>query len=57
MDLYGGLFGLFLLTLSVILAYRWGIKPDREAKKQRSRRATSEMRRQHWERTRRPPIG
>jgi hypothetical protein len=53
MDLSAGLFGLFLLISSVILAYHWGIKPDREAKKRRAEQALAEMHRKHWERSRR----
>lgn len=52
MDLFAGLFGASLIVLSVILAYRWGIKPEREEKKRRAERALEEERRRRWENTR-----
>jgi hypothetical protein len=55
MDLFAGLFGLFLLIFSIIMAYHWGIKPDREMKKRMAEKALAEMRRKHWERSRRRP--
>jgi hypothetical protein len=55
MDFFAGFFGLFLLTVSVIVAYHWGIKPDREEKKRKAERALLEMRRRQWERSRKRP--
>jgi hypothetical protein len=55
MDLFAGLFGLLLLLISVVVAYHWGIKPDREAKKRRAEEALAEMRRRNWARGRRRP--
>ena len=55
MDLSAGLFGLVLVLISVAVAYHWGIKPDREAKKRRAEEAVAQIRRKHWERTRRRP--
>jgi hypothetical protein len=49
MDFFAGFFGLTLLTISVVLAYRWGIKPEREKKRRRAEQALAEMRRKHWE--------
>jgi hypothetical protein len=49
MDFFAGLFGLTLLTISVVLAYQWGIKPERELKRRRAEQALAEMRRKHWE--------
>jgi hypothetical protein len=53
MDFFAGLFGFILLTASVVLTYRWGIKPDREEKKRRAEQASAEMRRRNFERSRR----
>jgi hypothetical protein len=49
MDFFAGLFGLTLLTISVVLAYQWGIKPERELKRRRAEQALAKMRRKHWE--------
>jgi hypothetical protein len=59
-DYYGffaGLFGLTLLTISVIIAYQWGIKPEREENKRKAQRALAEIRHQHWERSRKGRAG
>ncbi|HUS09017.1 MAG TPA: hypothetical protein VMZ30_01035 [Pyrinomonadaceae bacterium] len=45
MDLYATMFGLGMLLLSLMVAYHWGIKPERE-KKRRAERASAEMRQQ-----------
>ena len=55
MDLFAGLFGFLLLTSSLILTYRWGVKPDREEKKRRAERVLAEARRRNWERSRKRP--
>ena len=52
MDLFAALFGGFLTVLSVVLAYHWGVKPEREEKKRRAERALAELRRKHWEKVR-----
>jgi hypothetical protein len=49
MDLFALLFGGVLTLSSVVLAYHWGIKPEREAKKRRAERALEEIRRRRWE--------
>ena len=49
MDLFAGLFGLALVTLSVGITYHWGIKPEREEKKRRAEQALADSRRQRWE--------
>lgn len=53
MDLFAGLFGSTLITISLVVAYHWGIKPEREEKKRRAERELAEIRRQHFERARR----
>ncbi|MDQ1729840.1 MAG: hypothetical protein QOD33_1965 [Pyrinomonadaceae bacterium] len=45
MDLLAVGFGVSLLAISAIVTYRWGIKPDREAKRQREHRALAQTRR------------
>jgi hypothetical protein len=55
MDLFAGLFGFTLLTLSLGVTYHWGIKPGREEKKRRAEWALAEIRRKHWERSRKRP--
>jgi hypothetical protein len=57
MDFFAGLFGVGLLTISVLLAYRWGVKPDRDEKKRRAQQAVAEERRRHLERARRRSAG
>jgi hypothetical protein len=52
MDLFAGIFGFILVALSLGVTYHWGIKPDRDAKKRRSKQALDELRRQQWERAR-----
>ena len=57
MDLSAGLFGAVLIVVSVVLAYHWGVKPEREEKKRRAERALAEIRRQRWEKMRkRSPV-
>jgi hypothetical protein len=46
MDIYAGMFGLGIILVSVWVAYRWGIKPDREEKKRRAELALWELRQQ-----------
>ena len=55
MDFLAGLFSFILITLSVVITYHWGIKPDREAKKRRAQQALAELRRQDSEKSRRDP--
>ena len=52
MDLSAGLFGVILIAVSVVVAYHWGIKPEREQKKRRAELALAEVRRKHWEKMR-----
>ena len=40
------------MVVSVVVAYHWGIKPEREAKKRRAEQAMAEIRRKHWEKAR-----
>jgi hypothetical protein len=57
MDLFAGLFGGFLTLVSVLLAYHWGIKPEREEKKRRAEQTLAEIHRRHWENVRkRSPV-
>jgi len=52
MDLSAALFGAIVMVVSVVVAYHWGIKPEREAKKRRAEQAMAEIRRKHWEKAR-----
>ncbi len=52
MDLLASIFGFILVSLSLLVTYRWGIKPERDEKKRRAEQALGEMRRQRWERSR-----
>jgi hypothetical protein len=52
MDLSAALFGVILMVVSVVVAYHWGIKPEREEKKRRTEQALAEIRRKHWEKVR-----
>lgn len=45
----GAAFSGCLVMLSLWLLYQWGIKPERETRRQIARRATEEMHRNHWE--------
>jgi hypothetical protein len=45
MELPAALFGLALIALSAVVAYQWGIKPDRENRKRRAEEL-NELRRQ-----------
>jgi hypothetical protein len=49
MDLLAVGFGASLLAISAIVTYRWGIKPDREAKRQRDHRALVQTRQLQWQ--------
>ena len=49
MDFFAGLFSLALLIVSLLVAYHFGIKPEREEKKRRAEQALAEMRRKRWE--------
>jgi hypothetical protein len=44
MDLFAGLFSVTLLFVSLLVAYHFGIKPEREEKKRRAEQALAEMR-------------
>ena len=55
MDFLAGLFSFILITLSVVITYHWGIKPDREAKKRRAQQALAELRRRDSEKSRKDP--
>jgi hypothetical protein len=55
MDLFASMFGFTLVALSLGVTYHWGIKPAREEKKRREQQALGEMRRRHWERSRKRP--
>ncbi len=57
MDFFAGLFGLTLLTTSIIIPYHWGIKPAREEKKRKAERALAAVRREHWEKSRKRRAG
>jgi len=46
MDLFATIFGLGMLIVSIALAYRWGIKPDRQQKRLRAEKALAELRQQ-----------
>ncbi len=46
MDFSAAIFGFTILAISAWVAYRWGIKPDRERRKQQSERILAELRRQ-----------
>jgi hypothetical protein len=52
MDISAALFGVILMVVSVVVAYHWGIKPEREEKKRRAEQALAEIRRKHWEKVR-----
>jgi hypothetical protein len=52
MDLFAGLFGAIMTALSVVVAYQFGIKPERDEKRRRAHRALEEVRRRHWEKVR-----
>lgn len=52
MDLFASIFGFILVALSLAVTYHYGIKPERDEKKRRAERALGEIRRQHWERSR-----
>jgi hypothetical protein len=49
MDFFAGLFGLTLLIVSLLVAYHYGIKPDREGKKRRAEQELAETRRKRGE--------
>jgi hypothetical protein len=49
MDFFAGLFGLMLLLVSLLVAYHYGIKPEREEKKRRAEQELAEIRRKRWE--------
>jgi hypothetical protein len=49
MDLLAALFGLSLLTISFLLVYRYGIKPERDEKKRRAELVNNEIRRRRRE--------
>ncbi len=51
MDILAGLFSFILITLSVVITYHWGIKPDREEKKRRAHQALAELRRRDSEKS------
>jgi hypothetical protein len=55
MDLSAALFGALLIVVSMVVAYHWGIKPEREEKQRRAERAQAEIRRKHWEKVRNRP--
>jgi hypothetical protein len=55
MDLFAGIFAFIVVALSLVVTYHCGIKPEREEKKRRAQRALGDMRRQHWERSRKRP--
>ena len=48
----GMAFGLVLIVWSIWCVYRWGIKPDRDQRRQDALHATEEMHRNHWDRLR-----
>ena len=52
MDFLIAIFSFILFALAAGVTYRFGIKPDREARKQRSERALAELRRRHSEESR-----
>ena len=45
MDLLAALFGASLITVSLILVYRFGIRPEREEKKRQAEFTHNEIRR------------
>lgn len=49
MDLLAALFGLSLITSSLLLVYRYGIKPERDEKKRRAELMQNEIRRRRRE--------
>jgi hypothetical protein len=55
MDFFAGLFGLTLLLVSLLVAYHYGVKPDREEKKRRVEQELAEMRRKRVEALRNRP--
>ena len=55
MDFLAGLFSIIMLSLSAVITYQWGIKPDREAKKRRAQQALAELRQRDSEKSRKHP--
>ncbi len=49
MDLLAGLFGASLIAVSLILVYRFGIRPEREEKKRQAELMHDEIRRRRRE--------
>ena len=52
MDFLIAIFSFILFALAAGVTYRFGIKPDREARKQRAERALAELRRRDSEKSR-----
>lgn len=46
MDIYASFFGLGMLLLSVLVAYHFGIKPERQEKRRRAQQALAQLRQQ-----------
>jgi hypothetical protein len=55
-DVFASIFGFVVIALSIVVTYQYGIKPVREEKKRRAARALANMRREHWERSRKRPV-
>jgi len=49
MDLLAGLFGSSIIAFSLILVYRYGIKPEREEKKRQAELMQDQIRRRRRE--------
>ena len=48
----GMAFALVVICFSVLLVYRWGIKPDREARRLRAEEWIEQMHLRHWKKWR-----